>query len=132
MRMKPTLENADVVRMLAAAKAEAVKNGWPVSIAILDDGGAFLALERLDGAAAVSAENAIQKARTAVLFRRPSKLFQDHVKDQPELLSLKLQIIEGGVPIMLGGDCLGAVGVSGVMREQDEQVAKAALAALKA
>jgi uncharacterized protein GlcG (DUF336 family) len=130
MRMQPVLENADVVRIMAAAKACAAQNGWGVSIVILDGSGVPLALERLDGAAPVSVENAAQKAKTAALFGRPSGLFEGMAKDWPALLSLNLQIISGGYPILADGVCVGAIGVSGVTPEQDEQVAMAGLAAL--
>jgi glc operon protein GlcG len=130
MRMKPVLEAADATRVLSAAKAEALKHGWGVTIAVLDAGGVLLALERLDGAPAVTVNNAVEKARLATLFERPSGFFQELVKEQPELLSLGLQIIDGGVPLMVGDDCVGAIGCSGVMRHQDLQVIQAGVAAL--
>ena len=130
MRMQPVLENSDVARMLAASKARAVENGWGVSIVILDGSGIPLALERLDGAAPITVENASQKARTAALFGRPSQLFEGMAKEWPALLSLNLQIISGGFPILVDGLCVGAIGVSGVTPEQDEEVAQAGLAAL--
>ncbi|HEY0959725.1 MAG TPA: heme-binding protein [Novosphingobium sp.] len=130
MRGKQVLENADAVAIMAAAKAESLKNGWGVSIVVVDDGGLLLAAERLDGAAPITMRNACEKARTAALFRRPSKLFEDMAKEHPAFLSLELQIIAGGVPIFAQGECVGAVGVSGVTREGDVQVAEAGAAAI--
>ena len=131
MRMKPTLEEADAAAILAAAKAEAARHGWKVTIAIVDDGGALLALARLDGAPLKSPEVATEKARTAALFRRPSKAFQDILKERPEMLGMPVLPVQGGVPVMVGSDCVGGVGVSGVQSHEDEQVAAAGAAAVK-
>jgi glc operon protein GlcG len=131
MRMKPALEAADAAAILAAAKAEAQKQGWKVTIAIVDEGGALLALERLDGAPLKSPDIATEKARTAALFRRPSKAFQDLIKSRPEMLRLPAFPVQGGVPVMAGAECVGGVGVSGVQSHEDEQVALAGAAAVK-
>jgi len=130
MRMKPVLEAADAAKIMAAAKAEAAKNGWRVTIVIVDEGGTLMALERMDGAPLKSPDIATEKARTAALFRRPSKIFQDLVKDNPGMLGLPVLPLQGGVPLMSGGECVGAIGVSGVQAHEDEQVAAAGAAAL--
>ncbi|MDP2371539.1 GlcG/HbpS family heme-binding protein [Rhodoferax sp.] len=133
MKTKPVLELADVKTIAAAAEAEALKNHWAVSIAIVDDGGHLLWLQRLDGAPAVSAHIAPAKAHTAALGRRESKVYEDVVNggrasflSAPEIKGL----LEGGVPILQGGQCLGAVGVSGVKSSEDAQIARAGIAAL--
>ncbi len=133
MNTKPFLSLADVKRIAAAAEAEALAHQWNVTIAIVDDGGHLLALQRLDGAAPVSAHIAPAKARTAALGRRESKVYEDIVNQGrtsflsvPEIEAL----LEGGVPIMVDGHCLGAVGVSGVKSTEDAQIAKAGIAAL--
>ena len=134
MNTKPALELADIKAVAAAAEAEALKNNWAVSIAITDDGGHLLWLQRLDGAAPISAHIAPAKANTAALGRRESKVYEDMINggrasflSAPELKGL----LEGGVPIMKNGHCLGAVGVSGVKSSEDAQIARAGIAALK-
>ncbi len=133
MKTKSTLEFSDVKTIAAAAEAEALKNGWAVSIAIVDDGGHLLSLQRLDGAAPISAHIAPAKANTAALGRRESKVYEDMVNggrvsflSVPDLRGL----LEGGVPIMKDGQCLGAVGVSGVKSSEDAQIARAGMAAI--
>ena len=133
MKSKPFLELDDVKRMAGAAEAEALKNNWAVSIAIVDDGGHLLWLQRLDGAAAISAHIAPAKANTAALGRRESKTYEDMINggrvsflSAPDLKGL----LEGGVPIMKDGQCLGAVGVSGVKSTEDAQIARAGIAAI--
>jgi glc operon protein GlcG len=133
MKNKAILEFADVVRMAAAAQAEALSNKWAVCIAIVDDGGHLLHLQRLDGAAPVSAHIAPAKAHTAALGRRESKVYEDMIAagrnaflSAPEIKGL----LEGGVPIMVEGQCVGAIGVSGVKSAEDAQVARAGIAAL--
>ena len=133
MQTKPVLVLADVQTIAAAAEAEALKNQWAVSIAIVDDGGHLLWLQRLDGAPAISAHIAPAKAHTAALGRRESKVYEDIVNGgRTSFLSAPAieGLLEGGVPIMYGGQCLGAVGVSGVKSSEDAQIAKAAVAAL--
>jgi uncharacterized protein GlcG (DUF336 family) len=135
MQSKPTLEAADVRRIAAAAEAEALKNHWAVTIAICDDGGHLLWLQRLDGAAPVSAHIAPAKARTAALGRRESKSYEDMINQgRTSFLSAPAldAMLEGGVPIMLDGQCLGAVGVSGVKSSEDAQIARSGIAALGA
>lgn len=131
MRMKPSLTLADVKPLMAAARAEAEKNGWAVTIAVVDEGGALIALERADGAFPQSAEIAFRKAWTAAAVRMPTKAMEDMVKDRPALVTFPGQTrVQGGLPIKVGADCVGAVGVSGAASNQDEQCAQAGLAAL--
>jgi uncharacterized protein GlcG (DUF336 family) len=133
MNHKPFLTLDEVKRIAAAAEAEAATNGWRVTIAIVDDGGHLLWLQRLDGAAPVSAHIAPAKARTAALGRRETKTYEDMINQGrtsflsvPEIEGL----LEGGVPVMADGHCVGAVGVSGVKSGEDAQIAKAGIAAL--
>lgn len=133
MIQRPVLTQDDVQRIGAAAIAEAKKNGWNVSIAICDEGGHLLWMVRLDGAPAISAYIAPQKARTAALGRRETKVYEDIINQgrtsflsAPELQGM----LEGGVPIMAEGHCIGAVGVSAVKSSEDAQIAKAGIAAL--
>jgi glc operon protein GlcG len=133
MKNKPTLELADAKKIAAAAEAEALKNNWAVSIAIVDDGGHLLHLQRLDGAAAVSAHIAPAKAHTSALGRRESKVYEDIINGGRHAFLTAPAIeglLEGGVPIMKDGQCLGAVGVSGVKSSEDAQIARAGIAAL--
>jgi len=133
MKNKPALELADLKIMAAAAEAEALKNNWPVTIAVVDDGGHLLWLQRLDGAAALSAHIAPAKAHTAALGRRESKAYEEVINGgRTSFLSAPAVsgMLEGGVPIMKDGQCLGAIGVSGVKSTEDAQVARAGIAAL--
>lgn len=132
MHRKAVLTQTEVARILAAARAEAQRNQWAVAIALVDDGGHPLALERLDGCAPVGAYIATEKARSSALGRRETKGYEEMVNggrtafvSAPLLTSL-----EGGVPVLVDGQVVGAVGVSGVKAEQDTQVAKAGVAAL--
>jgi uncharacterized protein GlcG (DUF336 family) len=133
MKSKPLLELADLKAVAAAAENEALRNNWAVSIAIVDDGGHLLWLQRLDDAAPVSAHIAPAKARTAALGRRESRLYEEMINtgrvsflSAPELEGM----LEGGVPIMKDGQCLGAVGVSGVKSSEDAQIARAGISAI--
>ena len=133
MKTKSILEASDIKAIGAAAEAEALKNNWAVTIAIVDDGGHLLWLQRLDGAAPISAHIAPAKAHTAAVGRRESKIYEDMINagrvsflSAPDLKGL----LEGGVPIMKDGQCLGAVGVSGVKSSEDAQIARAGIAAL--
>jgi len=126
MRTKQCLTLADVKKMLAACEAEAVKYNWAVAISIVDDGGFLLGFARLDGAAAISAEVSLGKARTSAMTRRPSKFFEDRVKDRPAFVTFPAGLlIQGAVPIMHQNECVGAIGVSGVQSHEDEQIALA-------
>jgi len=133
MRSKQALTLSDVKKIATAAEAEAVANKWSVTIAIVDDGGNLLWLQRLDGAAPVSASIAPSKARTSALGQRETKVYEDVINNgRYSFLSAPNidGLLEGGVPIMVGSDCLGAVGVSGVKSTEDAQIAKAGIAAL--
>jgi glc operon protein GlcG len=126
MRTKPCLTSADVKKILAACEAEAAKNKWAVSIAIVDDGGFLIGFTRMDGAAAITAEVATGKARTSAMTKRPSKFFEDRVKERPAFAGFPAGIlIQGGLPIVYENECVGAIGVSGVQSHEDEQVAQA-------
>ena len=132
MRQKPVLTSTDCHKMMAACIAEAQKNKWAVTIAIVDDSGAALLLERLDSAGAISATVAMGKAQTSALTKRPSKFFEDRVKERPGFVTFPTPgvMFQGGVPIVHQGECVGAIGVSGVQSHEDEQVAQAGVNAL--
>jgi glc operon protein GlcG len=131
MRNKPTLTASDVQKMVAACKSEAAKNKWNVSIAVVDDAGYLLYLERLDGAGPVTAEVATEKAVTAARTRRPSKFWEDRLKERPAFMKFPGVLpLQGGVPVMYQNECVGAIGVSGVQSHEDEQIANAGAAAL--
>jgi glc operon protein GlcG len=133
MQNKPVLNLEDLKKIAAAAEGEALRNNWAVTISIVDDGGHLLWLQRLDGAAPVSSHIAPAKARTAAMGRRESKVYEDMINQgrtsflsAPHLEGL----LEGGVPILVQGQCVGAVGVSGVKSSEDAQIAKAGISAL--
>lgn len=133
MKTKAFLELADVKTIAAAAEAEALKNNWAVTIAIVDDGGHLLWLQRLDGAAAISSHIAPAKARTAAVGRRESKTYEDMINGgRVSFLSAPTLdgLLEGGVPVVKDGQVIGAVGVSGVKSSEDAQIAKAGIAAI--
>ena|SRR5215813_8014840 len=131
MRTKRALTLSDARRMLDAARAEAEQRKWNVTIAVVDDGGFLLGLERLDGAPNLSPEIATRKAWTAAMTRIPTKAAEDMVKDRPALVGFPGQLrVQGGLPIVVEGECVGAVGVSGVASHEDEQVARAGIGAL--
>ncbi|MFN7508700.1 MAG: heme-binding protein [Betaproteobacteria bacterium] len=132
MQSKMVLDAEDVKKIAAAAEAEARRNHWAVTIAIVDDGGHLLWLQRLDGAAPASAHIGPEKARTAALGRRETRLYEDMINQgRTSFLSAPLQgLLEGGVPIVVDGQVIGAVGVSGVKSAEDAQIAKAGIAAL--
>jgi len=133
MQSKQVLSLEDVKKIAAAAEAEAKAHKWAVTISIVDDGGHLLWLQRLDGAAPISASISPAKARTAAVGQRESKVYEDMINNgrfsfisAPTLEGM----LEGGVPILVGGQCVGAVGVSGVKSSEDVQIAKAGIAAL--
>ncbi len=132
MKTKPLLTMQDLRAIAAAAETEALAHGWAVTVAIVDDGGHLLWLQRMDGAPPISAEIAPAKARTAALGRRESKGYEDMINQgRTSFLSVPLQaMLEGGVPILVEGQCAGAVGVSGVKSNEDVQIARAGIAAL--
>ena len=125
-----TLEAAK--KIAAAAETEARKNNWNVVIAVVDDGGHLVYLQRIDGTQTGSIDVAIGKARTAAAFKRPTKVFDDLAKTRPSITSISptAVLLEGGIPVVAGGQVVGAVGVSGVTSQQDAQVAEAGIAAL--
>ena len=121
----------DVKRIAAAAEAESVANGWAVSIAVCDAGGHPLWLQRMDGAPLMSAVVAPEKARTCVMTGKPSKVFEDMVNSgRYAALAMPVVPLEGGEPIVIDGNVIGAVGVSGVKAGEDAQVARAGVEAL--
>ena len=131
MRTKQCLTLTDVKKMLSACEAEAAKNKWSVAISIVDEGGYLLGFQRMDGAAAISAEVSMGKARTSAMTKRPSKFFEDRVKDRPAFTTFPAgTLIQGALPIMHQNECVGAIGVSGVQSHEDEQIAQAGLNAL--
>lgn len=133
MKTKPCLCQDDVTKILDAAEKEARAHQWNVTIAVVDDGGHLMGLRRMDGCATISAYIAPEKARTAALGRRESKIYEDIINNgRISFLSAPhLQgMLEGGVPVMVEGACAGAVGVSGVKSTEDVVIAKAGIAAL--
>jgi glc operon protein GlcG len=135
MQTKPSLNLEDVKKIAAGSEAEALANGWAVVISIVDDGGHLLWLQRLDGTAPISAHIAPAKAKTAALGRRESKIYEDMINNGRISFTTAPFIdgmLEGGVPIVVDGHVVGAVGVSGVKSAEDAQIAKAGIAALAA
>ena len=131
MKNRPTLTLDDCRKISAAAEAEAKKNNWNVCISILDDGGHLLHLIRMDGASPANARIAVEKGRTAAESRRSTDAWQERIRTRPELLRMpEITPVQGGLPIMVEGGCVGGVGVSGVQSHEDEQIAKAGIDAL--
>ncbi len=132
MKSKAVLTLDDLKKIAAGSEAEAKKNNWNVSIAICDDGGHLLFYQRMDGAAPISSHIAPQKARTAAIGRRNTKVYEDMVNGgRYSALSMpEATHLEGGVPIIVEGDVIGAVGVSGVKSSEDAQIAEAGIKAL--
>lgn len=130
MRTKQALTSADVRRIIAACEAEAIKNNWAVAIAVVDDSGLLLGFTNMDGAPRISGELSIGKARTAAMTGRPSKFFEDMVKQRPAFIDFPGTLIQGGVPLVHRNECVGGVAASGVQSHEDEQVAQAGAAAL--
>lgn len=130
----PPISLAQAKKSIAAAEIEAQMNSWNVVIAIFDSGANLVLLQRLDGAPLASIEVAQDKARSAVLFRRPTKWFQDQIAlggANLRLLKLSGAIpLDGGVPLVVDGKIIGAIGVSGVASDQDAQIARAGAEAL--
>jgi len=119
-----TLEAAK--KIAAAAEGEAQKNKWNVVIAVVDDGGHLIYLQRMDGTQTGSIDVAMRKAHTAMAFKRPTKVFEDAIAGgRNALIALGALPLEGGLPISAGGQVIGAIGVSGVTSQQDGQIAKA-------
>ena len=119
-------------KIAAAAEKEARSNNWNVVIAIVDDGGHLVYLQRMDGTQTGSIDVAIGKARTSAAFKRPTRVFDELAKTRPSIVSIggDAVLLEGGIPVMVGGQLVGAVGVSGVTSQQDAQIAQAGIDAL--
>jgi len=133
MKTRPALTLDDCKKISAAAEAEAQKNNWEVAIVILDDGGHVLHALRSDGATPSNIVIATEKARTSALTRRPSKMWEERVAGG-RLSMLKMPgvlPVEGGLPIIVEGTCVGAVGVSGVQSHEDAQIGQAGIDALR-
>lgn len=131
MRQKNVLSLDDAKRLLEVAEKEAIRNGWEVVIAILDDGGHLIALHRMDGARPGNPDVAIRKARTSAMTERSSKVWEDWIlKGRTSLLGFPVLALQGGLPIIINGQCVGSIGVSGVQSHQDEQIALAAVKAV--
>jgi uncharacterized protein GlcG (DUF336 family) len=132
MKTRKELTLEDCVKLSAAAEAEARKNGWNVAIAVLDDGGHLLHFARMDGATPANAAIAVEKGRTAAMSRRSSGKWQDIVKGgRPEMLKMpNILPVQGGMPVIADGTCIGGVGVSGVQSHEDEQIAQAGIDAI--
>ncbi|MDT8879559.1 heme-binding protein [Halomonas saccharevitans] len=132
MQTKAILGLAEVNAILDAAQQAAEANGWQVTVAVTDDSGELLGLRRLDGAAPMTAMISAQKARTAALSHKETQVFERMINEgRTAFLSAPLEgLLEGGVPVVVDGRVIGAVGISGVKSDQDAQVAKAAVAAI--
>jgi uncharacterized protein GlcG (DUF336 family) len=132
MKSRSMLTLEDCRKISAAAEAEAKKNNWNVCIAIHDDGGHLLHLVRMDGATPANSRIAIEKGRTAAETRRSTAMWEERVKSG-RMVMLRMPgvtPVQGGLPIVVDGECIGAVGVSGVQSHEDEQIAKAGIAVL--
>jgi glc operon protein GlcG len=132
MKTRPVLTLEDCKKISAAAEAEARKNKWEVAIAILDDGGHILHALRTDGATPANVTIATEKARTAALTRRSSKMWEERIAGG-RLSMLRMPgvlPVEGGLPIIVDGTCVGSVGVSGVASHEDAQIGQAGIDAL--
>ncbi|MDA0274888.1 MAG: heme-binding protein [Proteobacteria bacterium] len=132
MRTRSELTLEDCREIAAAAQGEARKNSWNVAIAILDDGGHLLHFERMDGATPANAAIAVEKGRTAAISRRSSGTWEEIVKGgRTGMLKMPgILPVQGGMPIIVQGTCIGGVGVSGVQSQQDERIAQAGIDAL--
>ena len=131
MKTKPCLTLADLKKIAAGCEAEAIKNKWDVVIAVLDDGGHLLWLQRMDGATPFNAQVAVEKGRSAAVSRRSTKNWEDRIAaGRNAVLNMPVLPIQGGLPIMVDGECVGGIGVSGVQSHEDEQIAQAGIDAL--
>jgi len=131
MKTRPELTLEDCRKMSAAAEAEARRNKWNVVIAILDDGGHLLHLVRMDGATPANAAIAVEKARTAATTRRSSKMWEERIAGgRLSMLKMPVLPVQGGLPIMVEGTCVGGIGASGVQSHEDEQIVQAGIDAL--
>lgn len=133
MKTRPMLTLDDCKKISEASEAEARKNNWNVCIAILDDGGHLLHLVRMDGATPANSRIAIEKGRTAAESRRSTAMWEERIKaGRNAMLRMPgITPVQGGLPIVVDGVCIGGVGVSGVQSHEDEQIAKAGIDTLK-
>jgi uncharacterized protein GlcG (DUF336 family) len=133
MKTRPMLTLEDCRKISAAAEEEARRNNWNVAIAILDDGGHLLHLIRMDGATPANSRIAIGKGRTAAETRRSTAMWEERIKaGRHAMLKMPgVTPVQGGLPIVIDGVCIGGVGVSGVQSHEDEQIAKAGIDTLK-
>ncbi|HEX6321674.1 MAG TPA: heme-binding protein [Burkholderiales bacterium] len=133
MKTRPMLTLEDCKKISAASEAEAKKNNWNVCIAILDDGGHLLHLVRMDGATPANSRIAVGKGRTAAESRRSTAMWEERIKaGRHAMLGMPgITPVQGGLPIVVDGVCVGGVGVSGVQSHEDEQIAKAGIDTLK-
>ena len=131
MRMKPALTLDDAKKLMAAAEAEAARNEWEVVIAILNDGGRIVAVHRMDGARPGNDQIAIAKATTAAMTCRPSAVWEQWIEGPHKAYAtFPFLAARGGLPILIDGELIGAIGVSGVRSSEDEQIAMAAIKAV--
>ncbi|NOG31861.1 hypothetical protein HLB35_08935 [Halomonas sp. TBZ9] len=132
MQSKAVLTQDDVAKVLDAAQQEAERENWAITVAVTDDGGHLLALRRLDGAAPFTADVAANKARSSAMGRKETQVFEEMINGgRTAFVSAPMQaLLSGGVPIIVDGQVVGAVGISGVKPDQDVQVAKAAVSVL--
>lgn len=132
VRTRLTLELTEAELMVAAAQAHARRNGWTVTVAVVDDAGTPMLVSRMDGASPASFQTAIEKARSAALSGVPTSTLEAMVRDRPALVTMNRVTVEGGLPILHHKERLGGIGVSGVRSDQDAMTAQAGLAALPA
>ena len=132
MKTRPVLTLEDCLKISAAAEKEARNNNWNVAIAILDDGGHLLHFLRMDGATPANAAIAVEKGRTAATSRRASGMWEKLIKDgRTGMLNMPgILPVQGGLPIVAEGTCVGGIGVSGVQSHQDDQIAQSGIDAL--
>ncbi|HVY20290.1 MAG TPA: heme-binding protein [Bauldia sp.] len=132
MRTRPQLQSSDAKRLMDACRSEAQKMKLTVSIAIVDDNGIPLLIERMDGAGPLSVEAAFGKAKASALTRRPTKFWEDRIKERPAFIGFPGGLmIQGALPIMHRDECVGAIGVSGAQSGEDEQIAAAGIEAAR-
>ncbi len=126
------LELSDARAVLAAAVKEAAANGWKISVSVVDAGGHPILFERMDGVAPATARVAFEKARSAATFRAPTGGMEERIPDRLAVLVLPgATPLKGGVPLVSGGQVVGAIGISGLLPQQDHQVAEAGAATVK-
>ena len=133
MRLKPALTADDAEAMAKAVRSEALARGWRIAVAIVDDGGHVLRIDRMDGTGSMASDIAMGKARMSALTRRTSKFWEERIEQRPGFLAFQFGLpIQGAVPIFHSEECVGAIGVSGVGSDEDELLAKVGLAAISA